>query len=166
MKWSPTLKEISASDTEGRLLLLVHLPTGNTRPQSSQLAKPLWSDAGVKCRSVYANLSPLKKKKKRRQRMKGRTFSRNPRKRGKSHHTHQCRGTSLTWNVASRKQGICAYTHQDIREHLRRLQRGNQRIPPTAKGTLLLLVLTNIRKGFRRGRQRLRDDKQEDGQRQ
>ena len=64
--------------------------SGNTRPQSSQLAEPLWIDSGIKSEiSVRELISPLKRKK-RRHGMNGRTFSPNPRKRGKSHHIAVC----------------------------------------------------------------------------
>ena len=56
--------------------------SGNTQPQSSQLAEPLWTDPGLKSEiSVCELTSTLKKKeeKKRRQRMNGQTFSKTPR---------------------------------------------------------------------------------------
>ena len=59
---------------------LTRILSGNTRPQSSQLAEPLWTDPGT------TSVSTLKKKKKRRREINGRTSSPNPRKRGKSHH--------------------------------------------------------------------------------
>ena len=63
--------------------------SGNARSQSSQLAEPLWIDPGLKCViSVRVLISTLKKK--RRWGMNRRTFSQNPRTRGKSHH-HQHR---------------------------------------------------------------------------
>ena len=61
--------------------------SGNIRPQSSQLAEPLWIDPGLLSGiSVRELISTLKKKC--RQRMNYRTFSKNPRRRGKSHHHH------------------------------------------------------------------------------
>ena len=72
--------------------------SGNTRSQSSQLAEPLWTNPGVKSEiSVRKLISTLKKQKQtqtnkqkntRRRGMNCRTFSRNPRMRGKSHHHH------------------------------------------------------------------------------
>ena len=58
--------------------------SGSIRIQSSQL------DPGLKSEISLRELSPLKKKKKRRRRMICRTFSPNPRTRGKSHHHHHC----------------------------------------------------------------------------
>ena len=57
---------------------------GNTRPQSSQLAKPLWTDPGPKRGiSLRELISTLKKKKKKRRRGTNcRTFSQNLRTRG------------------------------------------------------------------------------------
>ena len=61
--------------------------SGNTRPQSSQLTEPLWTDPGLKSGNCVRQLiSTLKKK--RRRGMNSRTFSQNPRKREKSHHHH------------------------------------------------------------------------------
>ena len=66
--------------------------SGNIRPQSSQLAEPLWTNSGMKSgisvRELISTLHFKKKKKKPWREMHGRTFSPNPRKRGKSH--HQC----------------------------------------------------------------------------
>ena len=64
--------------------------SGNTRSQSSQLAKPLWTDPGLNSgNSLRELISTLKQKtKKRRRGMNSRTFSQNPRTRGKSHHHH------------------------------------------------------------------------------
>ena len=68
--------------------------SGNTWPQSSQLAEPLWTDPGIKNGiSVREQISPPPKKKKeeekkRRQGMNDRTFSQNPCKRGKSHQSY------------------------------------------------------------------------------
>ena len=70
---------------------------GNIRPQSSQLAEPQWTDPGIKSgisvRDLISTSRKEKKKegkkKKRKRRVNGRTFSENPRKRGKSHHHHQ-----------------------------------------------------------------------------
>ena len=57
---------------------------------TSQLAEPLWTDPGLKSGISLRELIPTlkKKKKKRRRGMKCRTFSQNPRTRGKSHHQH------------------------------------------------------------------------------
>ena len=61
--------------------------SGNIRPQSSQLAEPLWTDPGVKSgNSVRELISTSKKKKKKAQAGNGRTFSQNPHEQGKSHH--------------------------------------------------------------------------------
>ena len=38
--------------------------SGNIRPQSSQLAEPLWTEPGIRVELVCASLSPLQKKKK------------------------------------------------------------------------------------------------------
>ena len=63
--------------------------SGNTQSQSSQLAEPLWTDPGLKSGiSVRKLISIKKKKKKHRRAMNCRTFSQNPRTRGKSHHHH------------------------------------------------------------------------------
>ena len=64
--------------------------SGKTRPHSSQLAEPLWTDPGLKSGlSKYDLISTLKKTKKQRGRgMTCRTFSQTPRMRGKSQH-HQ-----------------------------------------------------------------------------
>ena len=61
--------------------------SGNIQPQSSQLVKPLWTDPGIKSGISESQLiSTLKKKKKNRRRgMNCRTFSQNPRTRGKNH---------------------------------------------------------------------------------
>ena len=62
--------------------------SGNTWSQSSQLAEPLKTDLAIKNRiSVRELISTLKKKKSRRG-INCRTFSQNPRTRGKSHHHH------------------------------------------------------------------------------
>ena len=59
---------------------------GNTQPQSSQLAKPLWTYTSLKSGiSVHELIFTKKKKKKHRRWMNRRTFSPNPCKRGKSH---------------------------------------------------------------------------------
>ena len=63
--------------------------SGDIRPQSAQLAEPLWTDPCLKCRISVREListSKKKKKKKRRPGMNGRIFSQSPRKREKSHH--------------------------------------------------------------------------------
>ena len=58
--------------------------SGNIRPPSSQLAEPLWTDPGIKSEiSARELISTSKQTKKRRQEMNGRTFSQNPRTRGK-----------------------------------------------------------------------------------
>ena len=69
---------------------------GNIRPQSSQLAEPQWTDPGIKSGISVRDListsrkeKKKKEKKKRKRRVNGRTFSENPRKRGKSHHHHK-----------------------------------------------------------------------------
>ena len=68
--------------------------SGKIRLQSSQLAEPLWTDPGIKSGISVRGListsktkeNKQKNKKKHRQGMNGRTFSQNPRTRGKSHH--------------------------------------------------------------------------------
>ena len=68
---------------------LTRKSSGNTRLQSSQLAEPLWTDPGLKSGiGLHELVSTLKKKrkKKRRRGMNCRTFSKNPRTRGKGHH--------------------------------------------------------------------------------
>ena len=62
-----------------------HKFSENIRPQSSQLAEPLWTDPGVKSAiSVREQISTNKKQTKtRRQAMSGRTFFPNPRKQAK-----------------------------------------------------------------------------------
>ena len=61
--------------------------SGNTRPQSSQLVEPLWTDPGLKSGvSVHELISTLRRRKKA---QAGRELSNNlpnPRTRGKSHH--------------------------------------------------------------------------------
>ena len=63
----------------------------NTRSQSSQLAEPLQTDPslknGISVRELIS-ASKIKKVKKRWQGINCRTFSQNPRTRGKSHHHH------------------------------------------------------------------------------
>ena len=62
--------------------------SGNTRLQSSQLAEPLWTDPGLKSGISLHELISTFEKKKRWRGMNYRTFSQNPRTRGKSqHHT-------------------------------------------------------------------------------
>ena len=62
--------------------------SGNTRPESSQLAQPLWTDPDLKNGiSVRELISALKKKNNRRRGINSPTFSQNPRKRGKSHNS-------------------------------------------------------------------------------
>ena len=63
--------------------------SGNTGPQSSQLAEPMWTDPGLKSGIHVRELIFTKEKKKRSRGMNGRTFSQEPRKRGQSHH-HLC----------------------------------------------------------------------------
>ena len=66
---------------------LIRNSSGYTWSQSSQLAEPMWTDPGLKSGiSMRELISTLNKKKKRRQGMNCRTFSQNPRTRGKSHH--------------------------------------------------------------------------------
>ena len=65
--------------------------SGNIRPQSYQLAEPLWTDPGSKSgiseRELISTLKKERKKKKKRRRgINRQTFSQNPCKRGKSHH--------------------------------------------------------------------------------
>ena len=66
--------------------------SGNTRPQLSQLAEPLWTDPGLKSGISVRELISTKakqnkkNKKKRRRGMICQTFSQNPSTRGKSHH--------------------------------------------------------------------------------
>ena len=71
--------------------------SGSIRPQSSQLAGPLWIYLGIKewnyC--ARANLHFKKKKKKRRRGMNDLTFSTHPRKPGKSYR-HYHTGTRVT----------------------------------------------------------------------
>ena len=57
----------------------------NTRSQSSQLAKPLWTDSGLKSGITVCTLISTKKKKCRWE-MNCQIFPQNPRTRGKSHH--------------------------------------------------------------------------------
>ena len=67
--------------------------SGNIRPQSSQLAVPLWTDPGLKSWIRVCELISTSKKKGGgsggRAGMNGRTVSQNPRKRGKSHHHYK-----------------------------------------------------------------------------
>ena len=61
--------------------------SGNTQPQSSQLAVPLWTDPNLKSGiSGCALISTLKKK--RRRGINCRTFSQKSRTQGKSHHIY------------------------------------------------------------------------------
>ena len=68
--------------------------SGNTRPQSSQLAEPLWTDPGRKSGiSAHDLISTLKRTKAQAGwgwGMNGRTFSKNPCTRGQSHHLKLC----------------------------------------------------------------------------
>ena len=59
--------------------------SGNTRPQSFQLAEPLWTDPGQRSGISVCDLISTLKKKKRRRGMNCQAFFPNPRKRGKSH---------------------------------------------------------------------------------
>ena len=60
--------------------------SGNIRPQSSQLAAPLWTNPSINSGIIMGEpISTSKTKQKRRRGMNGRTFFQNPRKRGKSH---------------------------------------------------------------------------------
>ena len=61
--------------------------SGNTRSQSSQLAETLWTDPDLKNKIGMSELISTLKKKAQAGEMNGRTFSKNPRKRGKSHLT-------------------------------------------------------------------------------
>ena len=74
---------------------------GNIRPQSSQLAEPLWTYHGITSGiSVRELISTLKKEKRKRRRgMNCRTFSQNPSKRGKGHQPPP----STTTNVGTPK---------------------------------------------------------------
>ena len=59
---------------------------GNTHPQLSQLAEPLWTDPGIKSGiSMCKIISTSKQQQKRRWGMSGQTFSQNPHKGGRSH---------------------------------------------------------------------------------
>ena len=64
--------------------------SGNIRSQSSQLAKPLWTAPGLKSGISVRELISTLKKKKIRKGMNCRTFSKNPRTRGKSRHHWNC----------------------------------------------------------------------------
>ena len=55
--------------------------SGKVRPQTSQLAEPLWTDPGIKSGIRVRELIATQKKKRRRG-MNGRTLSENPGKRG------------------------------------------------------------------------------------
>ena len=70
--------------------------SGNTRPQSFQLAEPLWTDPGLKSGiSLHELISTLKKT--RRREMNHGTFPPNPCKWGKSHHTTEMAGILSWW---------------------------------------------------------------------
>ena len=62
--------------------------SGNIWPQSSQLTEPLWTDPGIKgcARANLHFISKKRRKKKSGRGMNDQTLSKNPRKRGKSHH--------------------------------------------------------------------------------
>ena len=65
--------------------------SGNTKPQSSQLAERMRTDPGLKSGiSVRELIFTLKKKNARREWMNGRTFSPNSRKQGKCHYFATC----------------------------------------------------------------------------
>ena len=85
-KWSDYAVQACFGDYHGNEL--AHNSSGNTRPQSSQLAEPLWTYPGIKSGiSVRELMSTFKKKKiKRRRGMNDRTFSQNSHKPGKSQH--------------------------------------------------------------------------------
>ena len=74
--------------------------SGNTQLQSSQLAEPLWTDPGRKSGiSLSELISTLKKK--HRQGMNCRTFSQNPRTRGRSQHSSTC----VVWKAYTEDSG-------------------------------------------------------------
>ena len=81
--WVPFYGNLSGNE-------LARNPSGNTQLQSSQLAEPLWTDPGLESGiSVGKLISTLVIFFfKHRRGVNGRTFSQNPRKRGKSHHHH------------------------------------------------------------------------------
>ena len=83
----------------------MHLCQGTTQPQSFQLAEPLWIDPGINSEISMRELISTQEKDEEEKMMvmmmmmmimimkmkkaqAGRTFSQNPRKRGKSHHHH------------------------------------------------------------------------------
>ena len=77
---SPEIENLSGNE-------LTRNSSGNTRPQSSHLAEPLWTDSDLKCGIserdlIFTFFFFLKH----RLGMNYRTFSQNPRTRGKSHH--------------------------------------------------------------------------------
>ena len=89
--------------------------SGNNRPQSSQLAEPLWTDPGFWCARAISTFRQKERKKekskeKRRwDRFITKNFPPNPRIRGKRHHHHrQCT-----------KDGWIDYK---VQKHLARLQ--------------------------------------------
>ena len=71
--------------------------SGNTRPQSSQVADPLCTDPGLKSGIGVRKLTSTRNNnnKKRRRGMNHRTFPQHPRKQRKSHHPTNNTSTSL-----------------------------------------------------------------------
>ena len=84
--------------------------SGNTRSQSSQLAEPLWTDPGLKSGMHFKK----KKERKRRPGMNCRTFSQNPRKRGKGHHHHQQRLLLLLYILTCFTMTYCRHYLQPL----------------------------------------------------
>ena len=64
--------------------------SGNTRPQLSHFAKPLWTEPGRMSGISVSGLISRRRRRRRKhgRRMNCRTFSQDPLKRGKSHHHH------------------------------------------------------------------------------
>ena len=73
--------------------------SGNIQPQSSQLTEPVWTDPGGIKSGISARelISTLKKKVQAGNKINGRIFSYNPRKRGKSHHQVIWRRDVVEW---------------------------------------------------------------------
>ena len=90
--------------------------SGRTRPQSSQLAEPLWTDPGLKNGiSVRELISTLKKEGEKSGGgggINGRTFSHNYRKQGKSHH-HLIALTSISF-FRTEPVSVNSQTQKDI----------------------------------------------------